>query len=76
MCEPSLTRIFPDSRTGYGGEKRTYSSTTGTYGSGGTGGEFASALAALVSNLTDITTQDTPFERNYLFLTNHLSLSI
>jgi translation initiation factor 4B len=50
VFESVLTLISLDSRTGYGGEKRTYSSTTGTYGSGGTGGEFAPALQALVSN--------------------------
>jgi hypothetical protein len=50
MYESVLTLISLDSRTGYGGEKRTYSSATGTYGSGGTGGQFASALQALVSN--------------------------
>jgi len=50
MYEYILTLLSLDSRTGYGGEKRTYSSTTGTYGSGGTGGQFVSVLQALVSN--------------------------
>jgi hypothetical protein len=78
MCRSVLTLIIADSRTGYGGEKRTYSSTTGTYGSGGTGSKFASAMQTfrLLSSSDRHYFQATPFERNCLFLTSHLSLSI